>query len=423
MHKAAAWAVVAMTAALIAGFHFDQWSGDWNAAMVFYVAIAGWLLWTLAASAWHPRYVDRPVSSGRVVVIVPVFNEKPGALYDCVRSLILQTRPPEQIIVMDDGSDVPVIPIDLPTVEWYRQENRGKRWAQMEGLRLAGAAERANFVVTVDSDSVVAPDGLEQVLRAMSDPQVQAATGACVVRNRDESLLTRVVDLEVMLYNAVMRRVRSVVGAVAPTSGPLAIYRANILWDNAEDYLSEGTYSDDRRLTHYSLLRGQVVAVDEAVVETEMPATVRAMFRQRTRWFKGYWRYMGWEIRNLSGWAWFLRVWNLTTLTLYPLIVGFVFVAVPVVGGLVFWQAIPYWLGLLYALTSHYMERPNLPLRTRLLSWLALTPLLVIVQAMLIRPAMYYAIVKVRDMGWSTRGADPKHRRQRGRYRLEGAQA
>jgi hyaluronan synthase len=380
--------------------------------MVFYVMVAGWLLWTLAASAWHPRYVDRPISPGHVVVIVPVFNEKPEALYDCIRSLILQTRPPEQIIVMDDGSDMPVIPIDLPTVEWYRQENRGKRWAQMEGLRLAAAAEWADYVVTVDSDSVVAPDGIEQLLRAMSDERVQAATGACVVRNRTDSLLTRVVDLEIMLYNAVMRRVRSVVGAVAPTSGPLAIYRAEILWDNAEDYLTEGTYSDDRRLTHYSLLRGQVVAVDEAVVETEMPATPRAMFRQRTRWFKGYWRYMGWEIRSLSGWAWFLRVWNLTTLTLYPLIVGFVFAAVPLTGGLVYWQAMPYWLGLLYALTSHYMERPGLPLWKRLVTWLTLTPLLVVVQALLIRPAMYYAVTQVRNTDWATRGA-----KVRGRHR------
>jgi hyaluronan synthase len=356
------------------------------------------------------------------VVIVPAYNEDPEALTACVRSLVLQTQPPEQIIVVDDGSDVPVRRINLSGVVWLSQSNRGKRWAQMEGLRIAGAAEWADFVVTVDSDSVVAPNGLEQLLRAMSNPNVQAATGACVVRNRDQNLLTRIVDLEVMLYNTVMRRVRSVVGAVAPTSGPLAIYRASILWDNAEDYLTEGTYSDDRRLTHYSLLRGEVVAVDEAIVETDMPATARTTFRQRTRWFKGYFRYMGWEIRNLTGWAWFLRVWNLTLLALYPPIIGFVFIAVPLTGGQFYWQGIVYWAGLLYALTSHYLERPDLSLRSRLIGWLLLTPLLVIYQAVLIRPAMYYAITQVRNMGWATRGT-VKHRKERGRYRLEGAQA
>jgi hyaluronan synthase len=41
----------------------------------------------------------------------------------------------------------------------------------------------------------------------------------------------------------------------------------------------------------------------------------------------------------------------------------------------------------------------------RLGAWLLLTPLLVIYQAVLIRPALYYAATQVRNMGWATRGA------------------
>jgi hypothetical protein len=41
------------------------------------------------------------------------------------------------------------------------------------------------------------------------------------------------------------------------------------------------TYSDDRRLSHYALLKGRVVSVDDAVAETEMPSTPFGVFRQR----------------------------------------------------------------------------------------------------------------------------------------------
>jgi hyaluronan synthase len=204
------------------------------------------------------------------------------------------------------------------------------------------------------------------------------------------------------------------VGAVAPTSGPLAIYLTEILVDNAEDYLTEGTYGDDRRLCHYSLQHGKVVAVDEAIVEFEMPETYKGTFRQRTRWFKGYIRYMPWELRNFTGWSLWLRCWNLTLLALYPLILGFVFVAVPLTGGVAYWQMIPYWVALLYTQTALYLQRPGIPIPSRLIAWLLLTPLLVIYQATLIRPAMYYAVTQVRKTGWDTRG-----QKVQGKYRWQ----
>jgi hyaluronan synthase len=395
---------------LIVGFHFDQWTGTWNFAVVFYIAIAGALVWMLAAAAKGRTFTHLPVAPGKVVVIVPAFNEDPETLYACVRSLVLQTVPPDEIVVVDDGSDTPVVPIDLPGVTWLRQGNAGKRHAQGTAL---GGCEWADFIVTVDSDSVVAPDGLEQIRRAMSNPDVQAATGACLVRNRTTNWLTRVVDLEIWLGNAVMRRARSTVGAVAPTSGPLAIYRAEVVWDNLLDYLHEGTFSDDRRLTHYALLRGQVVAVDEALVECDMPATWLGTFRQRTRWFKGYFRYLGWELRNFTGWPLTWRCWNLMLVALYPLIIAWAFVVWPLAGGRIYWEALVYWVALLYVQTSHYLGRPGLSRRERLASWLVLTPLLVIYQAVLIRPAMYFAVTQTNRMNWATRGT-AKHGRHRG---------
>jgi hyaluronan synthase len=407
--RAAGWLIAVTSAAVIIGFHASQWAAGINFAVIFFVALAATLVWMLVQAARHPSWTHLPPAEGKVVCLVPAYNEKPELLAACVESLLAQTRPLDAIVVIDDGSVVPVVrSTDDPRVEWlWHDHNLGKRAAQISGL-----ADQwdADYVVTADSDSIVAPDAVEHMLRAMSDPRVQGACAMVLVRNRARNLLTRVVDLEISLGNLVMRRARSSVGAVAPTSGTLAIYRAGVIRDNVPDYV-EGTYSDDRRLTHYALQRGRVVALDEATVDTEMPETIPDTFRQRTRWFKGYMRYLPWELRNFTGWPLALRCWSLTLVALYPLIVAIVFVAWPLTGGVLYWQALVYWAVLLYAQTFHYVvSRPGLPLRTRLGVWLFLTPLLVVFLAAVIRPAMYWSLVKLRDSGWSTRSRRGRHR-------------
>jgi hyaluronan synthase len=400
-----------MAAAAVLLFHFNEWSSSFGFATTFYIATSAMLIWMLMASARRKNHLHMPVARGRVVAVVPAYNEPPELLYACVESLLNQTVMIDEIIVMDDGSSEPVEPIPMERVTWKRQHNRGKRHAQINALE----GQTADFIVTVDSDSIVAPDAVEHLLRAMSDPRVQAATGAVLVRNRDQNLLTRIVDLEIGIGNQVMRRAKSSVGAVTPTSGALAIYRSEIIFDHADEYVRDGTYSDDRRLTHYSLQRGTVVAVDEALVETELPATFGTTFRQRVRWYKGTWNYLLWEVRNLTGWALYLRCWNLLLVALYPAVIVWAFVVFPLAGGRFYWEAIAYWLGILYGMTSFYVtDRAKLSMGSRLSTWLLLTPLLVLYQTFLVKPSMYYAITQVRNTSWSTRAvrsAAPKHRR------------
>ena len=226
-----------------------------------------------------------------------------------------------------------------------------------------------------------------------------------MVRNRTANLLTRLVDLEIVTGSLIMRRSRSVLGAVAPTSGAFSIYRAAVYYDNVADYLASGTYSDDRRLTHYALMRGQVVVVDEAIVETEMPTTIRTTFRQRTRWFQGHFKYLPWELSHLTGWPYLLRLWNLVLLVAYPVVFVIVFVLTPIISGYFYWEALVYWLALMYVQTTYYVvERRRVPLRERMGTWLLLTPLLIFLQFVVLRPAMYYASTRTGSSAWVTRG-------------------
>jgi hyaluronan synthase len=381
--------------------HVTQWTRGLTPSTIFFAVASAMILLLLGLAARGRSFTHLPIAAGRVVAVVATYNEPPETLDACIRSLLSGTVVPDVVHVVDDGSAIPATPVQHPRVRWHRQSNLGKRHAQVNGL--AGERHSA-FVLTVDSDSIVDRHALAEALRAFSDPYVQAVTAMCVVRNRTASLLTRVTDLETFTGNAVMRRARSVLGVVAPTSGPFAMYRSGVVFDNVDDYLASGTYGDDRRLTHYALLRGEVVACDEAIVETQMPETPRAMFRQRTRWYQGYFRYLGWELRNLDGPALLLRIWNLVLIATFPIIVAMTLVVAPIMTGRIYWEGWAYWLALLYAHTLQYLfDRPGLPTRTRFVTWLLLTPLLLGLQMFIIRPAMYRAMTRLRSDAWVTR--------------------
>ncbi|GAA5025778.1 glycosyltransferase family 2 protein [Actinopolymorpha pittospori] len=377
---------------------------EFTAATAVFLLVGGFLLFILFTASRQQSWDDKPIPAGRIVVAVPAYNEDPFTLHACIRSLLNQTCRIDAIYVVDDGSPTPAPVLRDPRVHWKRTKNGGKRHAQAVGL--IAEEGRADFIVSVDSDSVVAPDGVEKLLRAFSDPRIQAAAGLPVLRNRAKNLITRLTDMEIVYGCLTLRRARSALGAVLPTSGAFAAYRAEIFFDNVTDYLSSGTYGDDRRLTHYALQRGRVVSVDDAVVETDMPTTPRAVFKQRTRWFKGSFRYMPWELRNLKGAPIAFRLWNLSMFLAYPIFIVHSLAIMPLTGRAVDLTPLLYWLTLLYVQSFTYViGRKGVSLVERLLSWLFLTPLVSVFQMLLIRPAMYYATTQVRSDAWATRGA------------------
>jgi hyaluronan synthase len=396
-----AMAAVLASAAIVIGFHVIYAPPPaLNVAGAFYLFAAGVLLWLLALACRREPWRDLQPATGRIVAVVPAYNEEPSVLRACLDALVSSSVIPDVIHVIDDGSDPPLEPYTHALVRWHRQGNQGKRWAQVNALR----DETADFVVTLDSDSVPHKHALRECLRALRDPGVQAATATVAVRNRNRSWLTRLVDLELVYGCLVHRRARSSLGAVAPTSGAFAVYRAPVFFDNMVDYVLSGTAGDDRRLTNYALLRGRVVGCSAAWVQTDMPETLRRTFRQRVRWFKSYFLYLRWELRNLSGAAFWLRAWSLAMTLIFPLLLLWTLLVIPLASGFVYWHPFVYWLALMYAQTARYtVSRVDMGPVSRFTAWLLLTPLLIPWTLLLIKPALYRSIPEARNFGWHTR--------------------
>jgi GT2 family glycosyltransferase len=107
-------------------------------------------------------------------VIIPCYN---GARFlpATLGSLLEQTRPPDEIIVVDDGStddSGEVASRFSPRVQLLRQTNRGESVARNAGLRAAGG----EYVVFLDADDLLAPEAIER-----SSAAVESVPGAVAV--------------------------------------------------------------------------------------------------------------------------------------------------------------------------------------------------------------------------------------------------
>lgn len=374
--------------------------------MVAYYASVGVAVVLYMAVALMPK---EPLASraapGRVVAIVPTYNEDPELLRNTVLSILNQQRARvDEVHVIDDGSTIPAEKLDDPRVVWHRHENAGKRGAQAYVLRRL-RKEDWDFILTVDSDSVLHPKALWYMLRTMAERKVQACTGMVLTRNRTQNLVTRIADIDIFLSCTLSRGARSAIGSVNPTSGALAIYRPWVMFDNLEDYVSSGTDGDDRRLCEYALMRGDVISVERAYVDSAMPDTIRGTFRQRLRWGKSGWRFIPWELTNLPAKPMWLRLYEVCTGAMLPLLYVAIVVEFFRTDDIVLLLHGTLTAGLLWLAEVFFYAilRPFLTWKERVMA-LLLTPLFALVTLLIIQPAKYYSLFKLRDFGWVTRG-------------------
>lgn len=104
-----------------------------------------------------------PTSVG---VVIPTFN-RAHTLGRALDSVFSQTLPPEQIIVVDDGStdSAAELVAGYPGVSYLRQENRGVSAARNLGIRHCGC----DWVAFLDSDDEWLPEKLEVQFGALAE--------------------------------------------------------------------------------------------------------------------------------------------------------------------------------------------------------------------------------------------------------------
>src|SRR3989344_7686131 len=120
-----------------------------------------------------------------VSVIVPVYNEIPKLLKQSIESILRQTRNIE-LLVINDGSNRRTADILEQLQHAYKfsyvkfKKNMGKRVAMATGVKRASG----DIIAFVDSDTVLKPNAIEELIKPFSNPKMGATTGNATVFNQ-----------------------------------------------------------------------------------------------------------------------------------------------------------------------------------------------------------------------------------------------
>jgi cellulose synthase/poly-beta-1,6-N-acetylglucosamine synthase-like glycosyltransferase/peptidoglycan/xylan/chitin deacetylase (PgdA/CDA1 family) len=221
---------------------------------------------------------------GPVTVIVPAHNEAAN-IAATVTSLIDSSYPELEVIVVDDGSTdgtaEVVWRLGLPGVRIVQRPNGGKARALNTGLSYA----RNDIIVMVDGDTIFEPEAIAELVQPFIDPMVGAISGNTKVANR-RGLLGRWQHLEYVIGFNLDRRMFDIGECMPTVPGAIGAFRREALADTGG--LSSDTLAEDTDLTMAVLRAGwRVVYAERAVAWTEVPATLRQLWRQRYRWCYG----------------------------------------------------------------------------------------------------------------------------------------
>ena len=266
---------------------------------VYGLAVSIYLLSRFALSlTYRPSTATGELPS--VAIVVPAMNEQSG-IGPTIDAAFAVDYPAEllSVYVVDDGStdgtwrEICKAARRHPALHALRFScNRGKRAAMAAGIR----ASDADVLCFVDSDSTLAPNALQEIVRPFADPRVAIVTGHADVLNRGENLLTRLQQVRYYVAFRVVKAAESVFGAVSCASGCFSAYRREPLlevlepWENQRFLGREATFGDDRALTNALLREWRVVYQSTATCETIVPATMRRFLVQQVRWKKSWTR-------------------------------------------------------------------------------------------------------------------------------------
>jgi glycosyltransferase involved in cell wall biosynthesis len=120
------------------------------------------------------------LSEPKVTVLIPTFN-RAHFLAQCLDSVLGQTIPPAQVIVINDGSTDNTREVLTPymdRIEYVEKENGGKSAALNVGLGLV----KGDYVWIVDDDNVAFPDAIERLVAPLErDPRIGFSYSGYVV--------------------------------------------------------------------------------------------------------------------------------------------------------------------------------------------------------------------------------------------------
>ena len=242
------------------------------------------LSWRWWLGLGSPKTVLPPPQMS-VAAIVPAFNEAKH-IAATLEALLRQTYTLGQIIVVDDCSsdNTGDIARTFPGVTVLRTpQNKGTK-SQAQNYALDEVT--CELFVTIDADTILAPDALYEAMRFFNEPNCEVVCGTVIPQVR-KNFWERGRLVEYLYSQTVMKSAQNHHGLVLVASGCFSVFKT----ETARRFggFNERTYAEDMDLTwEIQDEGGRVYFAPKAVCYPVDPSTGTMYMRQLDRWYRGF---------------------------------------------------------------------------------------------------------------------------------------
>jgi len=254
--------------------------------------VFGWYLTILKGKRLDPKITGYEPT---ITIVVPLFNEG-RSIYDTIKSLVELDYPSAklEVTVVDDCStDDSYEWACKAASQWSNVRvlrnavNMGKR----KGINAAVRASTAEIIVSVDSDVIVYPTALRELVARFTAPEIAAVGGRIHVSNPNQNWLTRLQTIKYYFGQEHLKNLERALDQVMCLSGCLTAYRRTVLIE-LEPILEDRNilgipikYGEDRYLTHQIVKHGYKTRMTmDAMCFTKAAVNLRGYFNQQLRW-------------------------------------------------------------------------------------------------------------------------------------------
>ncbi len=218
-------------------------------------------------------------------VLIPSYNSK-ATIVRTIKSIQASDYPGKmEIIAVDDGSTdgsremlkgmKGVTPLLL-------DRNGGKAHALNTAMKMA----KGDVIACVDSDSYPEPSAFRKAIAALYRDKRNGAVTCFIRVDKPDSLLKKIQDIEYLTGFGFSQMATSAIEAIFVTPGPTTIFRKTAL-DELGGF-DEENITEDLEIAWRLRKHGyRIDYTPEALIYTDVPNTIGALFKQRMRWYRG----------------------------------------------------------------------------------------------------------------------------------------
>ncbi len=227
-----------------------------------------------------------------VSITIPAYNEGDRVAIT-VESLLKLNYPKNKLflILVDDGStdngktwEVMKRYENHPQIKIFTKPNGGKYTAQNLGIEYTNTP----FLGCLDADCKVHPEALNRIMNYFIEDKNVMAVAPTIVSNSDseKNIIQKAqkVDFELQIY---VKKMLSFVNAIHVTPGPFSIFRKEV-FEKIGPFRHAHTTEDQEIALRMQQNNMKIEHAPDAYVYTNTLKTVKALYKQRTRWIYGF---------------------------------------------------------------------------------------------------------------------------------------